>query len=193
MICHLLGKGNTGPCPHASENARKAAKKMKTESERKKDSKKRERRDSTESEGETEDDSKQTKRKRALVKKVESSLKQPELKVFRGIRVPFTDDQAATVHQQFLRATISANLPFCWVEDPEVTKLFLLFRSTAGDVIPSRIQLAGKILDEENERVQKQLKKQVKGQYAVVSSDGWKDVSRDSINGVSLSVAGKVS
>jgi hypothetical protein len=54
-------------------------------------------------------------------------MKQSQLKVFRGIQVPFSEEQEAIVCKQFLRATISANLPFRWDEDPEVIQLFLLF------------------------------------------------------------------
>src|SRR5438552_2009517 len=80
-----------------------------------------------------------------------------ELKVYKGITVPFNDQQVAMVEKQFLRATISANLPFRWTEDPEVMKLFLLFRSTAGDVMPSRKVLAGRLLDEESSKVEGEL------------------------------------
>lgn len=70
--------------------------------------------------------------------------------------------------------------------------LFLLFQSTAGEVIPTHLKLAGKLLDKEGDMVLESLKKEVKGKYAVLSSDGWKDASHDSITGVGLSVAGKV-
>lgn len=71
-------------------------------------------------------------------------------------------------------------------------KLFLLFRSTAGKVLPSRLQVSGALLDKESECVEDKLKLAIKGKYAVLSTDGWKDVSCDSVNGVSLSVDGKV-
>lgn len=49
--------------------------------------------------------------------KIERSFTQSQLKILRGIEVPFNSEQADIVHEQFLRATISANLPFRWVED----------------------------------------------------------------------------
>jgi hypothetical protein len=124
--------------------------------------------------------------------RLQSSLKQSQLKVFRGIQVPFTDEQETIVREQFLRATISANLPFRWFEDPEVMTLFLLFRSTAGDVIPSRLQLSGCLLDKADLAVRMRLMEALRGEYAVLASDGWKDESRDSVNGVNISVGGKV-
>lgn len=131
--------------------------------------------------------------KQKLLTKVQKSMTQPELKVFRGIQVPFSNEQIPTVHQQFLRATISANLPFCWVEDPEVMKLFLLFRATAGKALLTHGKISGKLLKDKDEYVLKKLQEKLGGKYAVIASDGWKDVSKDSINGVSLSVDGKVS
>ena len=119
-------------------------------------------------------------------------MKQSKLKVYRGINVPFTSEETENVRKQFLRATISANLPFRWVEDPEVIKLFYLFRATAGAVIPNRLQVSGKLLDEEEAAVTKELKKLLHGKFAVVTSDGWKDESRDSVTGVNLCVEGKV-
>ena len=127
-----------------------------------------------------------------MLTKVETSLKQSQLKVFCGIKIPFTDGQQDIVREQFLRATISANLPFRWVEDPEVIKLFYFFRATAGDVLPSRLQISGQLLDNANQHVTKQLKAALQGEYAVLASDGWKDESRDSVNGVNISVEGKV-
>jgi len=58
---------------------------------------------------------------------VQKTATQAKLKVYKGITVPFNQDQVAMVKRQFLQATISANLPFQWTDDPEVFKLFLLF------------------------------------------------------------------
>ena len=59
--------------------------------------------------------------------------------------------------------------------------------------MPSRQQLSGRLLDEANTGVTKWLKEILRGEYAVLASDGWKDESRDSVNGVNISVGGKVS
>ncbi len=184
MVAHILGKGGNNPCPNSSSEARKTARQVK------KGKAKREREDS-EAASENEDDG-EKRVKRRLLTDVEATLKQSRLKVFRGIQVPFTREQEEVVHEQFLRATISANLPFRWVEAPEVILLFLLFRASAGDVMPSRQQIAGQLLDNANAGVTKRLKKVLRGEYAVLASDGWKDESRDSVNSVNLSVSGKV-
>jgi hypothetical protein len=183
MLAHILGKGGNSPCLNATSKARKMARAVK------KGKGKRERENSG-SESENDIDKKQPKRKQ--ITNVETSLKQSQLKVFQGIQVPFTTEQEEIVHEQFLRATISANLPFQWVEDPEIITLFLLFQDTAGDVMPSRKQISGKLLDNADAKVSKQLKVAWHGKYAVLASDGWKDQSRNSINGVNLSVSGKV-
>jgi hypothetical protein len=118
MIAHILGKNNSNPCPNTSEDARKTAR-----AEKKGKMKKRER----DGQGSDSEDVTKKRVKRKLLTNVEANLKQSQLKVFRGIQVPFTDKQSAIVHKQFLCATISANLPFRWVEDPEVILLFMLF------------------------------------------------------------------
>lgn len=148
-------------------------------------------RERSESDSDSDDNRRPAKKK--LLTKVKTSLKQSQLKVFRGIQVPFNEEQLKIVHEQFLRATVSANLPFQWVEDPEIITLFLLFWSTAGEAMPSRQQLSGKLLDDANAGVTKRLKSILRGEYAVLASDGWKDESRDSVNGVNISVGGKVS
>lgn len=188
MIAHILGKGGSKPCPHVSATAKKVAKSLRKEkSGPSKDKRPRESSNS--------DESTMSKKpvKRKLLTQVEKSMKQPQLKVFRGIQVPFTSDQELIVCEQFLRATISANLPFRWVEDPEVMTLFLLFRSTAGEVIPSRLQIAGDLLDKADSAVRKRVRAELKGKYAVLAADGWKDDSRNAVNGVNVSVDGKVS
>ncbi len=64
---------------------------------------------------------------------------------------------------------ISANLPFHWVEDPEVQVLFSMFRSLAGTVIPLWEVLSERLLDEEYERVTANVKKQMEGKYVTLS------------------------
>ena len=183
MIAHILGKGGNVPCPNASSEARKTARMLKKGKGKR----------SREESGSSNDDTEESPGpKKKLLTKVETSMKQSHLKIFRGIHVPFTDEQRRLVHEQFLHATISANLPFRWVEDPEVIALFLLFRSTAGGVMPSRKQVAGQILDNANSEVLKRLKAELQGKYAVMTSDGWKDDSRNAVSGVNLSVGGKV-
>ncbi|KAJ7838351.1 hypothetical protein B0H14DRAFT_3459380 [Mycena olivaceomarginata] len=116
-------------------------------------------------------------------------MQQTELKVFRGLNIPFNDAQSEIVRNQFLRATISANLPFRWTLDPEIIKLFFMFRSTATDVMPSDKVISGRLLDEAAARVEKEIVSTVKGKYGTASSDGWKD--KYSVTGVDITVDGK--
>lgn len=58
--------------------------------------------------------------------------------------------------------------------------------------MPSHQQISGQLLDDADAAVIKQLRKELQGEYVVMASDGWKDKSRDSINGVNISVSGKV-
>lgn len=160
MVAHVLGKSGTGQCPNVSSKACKAAKELKAELSEGTSNGKRGRDPSSDNESNAEDDqdnSSHKKTKQKLLTKVQKSMSQSTIKVFRGIQVPFSDEQTEQVHQQFLQATISANLPFRWVEDPEVMKLFLMFRATAGEVLPPRGKVSGKLLDDEAARVEKEL------------------------------------
>ncbi|KAF9018952.1 hypothetical protein BDZ89DRAFT_1094001 [Hymenopellis radicata] len=68
-----------------------------------------------------------------------------------------------SIHAQFGRATISANLPNQWVNNAEVIKLFYMFRARADEVIPDRRQISGRILD------------------SLAVTDGWSDNTRNNI------------
>ena len=116
MIAHLIG---SKPCPYASKEAKKAAR---IERGGAKDDTA-----STDADDESEEPSMPAKKRKRIFEKVKERVKQTELKVFKGISIPFNDTQETLIRNQFLRATISANLPFRWTEDAEVIKLFLLF------------------------------------------------------------------
>lgn len=163
MIAHILGGEN--PCRHASAAAVSKAKQLRKGLQTDKGKGKRAR----ESDGEEKEDRSDPapSRKRQAVDRVEKH--QPKLTVFKGINIPFSDHEKSQIHAQFLRATVSANLPFSWVEDPEVLKLFLMFRSRAGDVIPSRKVVGGRLLKEEDERVEAELKTQLAGKNVVLT------------------------
>jgi hypothetical protein len=135
----------------------------------------------------SESDAQPKRRKRVAA--VEKAMTQTELKVFKGIDIPFSQSQIEMLHAQFLHATISANLPFRWVENPKVIKLFLMFRSAAGDIIPGRRVLSGRLLKDEATRIDKNVKVSLRGEYVMISyvsfscvlilsdfarTDGWK-------------------
>jgi hypothetical protein len=186
IVAHILGKGDNSLCPFASTEARKTVRKVKDPKGKAKQG-----RESSGSDSNSDDEWRPAKKK--LLTKVKTSLKQSHFKVFQGIQVPFNEEQQKILHQQFLSATISANLPFRWVEDPEIIVLFLLFWSTASEAMSSCQQLSGRLLNDANSRVTKRLKEVLRREYAVMTLDGWKDESRDSVNGVNISVSGKVS
>jgi hypothetical protein len=157
MIAHLVGANS---CRHATLTAKRVARELRGD------------RDASVNAGDENGDLEEagpSRKKRKLFLNVEKTLTQPELKVYKGISIPFNNKQAAMVKRQFLRATVSANLPFRWTEDPEVIKLFLLFRSAAFDVIPARKVLAGRLLDKESSEVELQLQHALKGKYATLS------------------------
>jgi hypothetical protein len=158
MIAHLIGHK---PCPYASKEAKKVAKQLRDGGD--------EAANAEEADGDDEVLERPKKRKKIFNDVKISELTQSELKVFKGISIPFNDVQLEMVKNQFLRATISANLPFRWTEDPEIIKLFLLFRSAACDVIPSRDVLAGRLLNEESVKVEKSLLEALNGKYAVIA------------------------
>ena len=96
------------------------------------------------------------------------AMKQTELKVFKGPNIPFTKEEARKIGRQLLRATHSANLPERWIEDPEVIAAFLVFRSTALDVLPSRRQLGGSLLNDFGDEVEGNLLKSIRGKRATL-------------------------
>ncbi|KAJ7113553.1 ribonuclease H-like domain-containing protein [Mycena epipterygia] len=178
MIAHLIG---AKPCPRASDRARKKATELKKGKKRAKES-------DAESDADNESDSAPPSKKlKKVFRNVEKAMRQPELQVWRGANIPFSTAEVERVREQFLRATVSANLPFRWIEDIEVIKLLLMFRSTACDVIPSREVIAGSLLNSASAEVEKKLRAALKGQYVVLSTDGWKDDSHNPITGVNVS------
>ncbi|KAG6871834.1 hypothetical protein C0995_015895, partial [Termitomyces sp. Mi166 len=182
MIAHILGKNRANPYLNVSVQALKIAKTLK------KGKGKRSKNEALENEA---DDEKEGRKPKKLLIKVKVLMKQSQLKVFCGVNIPFTPEQEEVIQKQFFQATVSANLPFRWIEDSEVMTLFLLFWSTAGDVIPSQKQVLGQLLDNTNNVVTDQLKTSLQEKYVVLTSDGWKNESCNAVTGVNLAVNGK--
>lgn len=116
MIAHLIG---TNPCPHANDQARKRVKAIKAGTVPPAAT------DAGDSDSEVENAL--AKKRKRIFHAVEKAMKQPELQVYRGANIPFSAAEVDRVKAQFLRTTISANLPFRWMEDIEVIKLFIMF------------------------------------------------------------------
>ena len=160
MMSHLIG---AKACPHASDEAKKAANRVKSGVKVKVGE------DADDGDDESSDAEGQPpkKKKRKLVTKVKQ-LSQKSLSFPKGIDVPFSDAEIAHIKIQFTRATISANLPYRWVVNPEVIKLFLMIRSCADDILPGDREISGWLLNNEHEKVEKRLKKVLHGQYAMI-------------------------
>ncbi|KAF8235312.1 hypothetical protein L208DRAFT_1541795 [Tricholoma matsutake] len=101
MIAHLIGNK---PCPYASKEAKKVAR---IEQGGVKDDMA-----STDADDESEGPSMPAKKRKRIFGKVKESMKQTELKVFKGISILFNDTQETLIWNQFLHASISTNLPF---------------------------------------------------------------------------------
>jgi hypothetical protein len=90
-------------------------------------------------------------------------LKQGLLKTFRGVDMPFSQEETAAIQAQVLRATVSANLPFQAMRNPEMLKLFGMLRTVAPSIIPSRQVIGGRLLDEASSKVDLMLVKVLSG------------------------------
>ncbi|KAJ6618547.1 hypothetical protein B0H10DRAFT_2433837 [Mycena sp. CBHHK59/15] len=85
MIAHLIA------CPHASASAKKVAKQEKGGKSTASTSK------TSTADASSSDDGAPAKKKRKVFKNVERNMRQSELKVFRGIDIPFSDAQAEMI------------------------------------------------------------------------------------------------
>ena len=89
-------------------------------------------------------------------------------------------NEAAAVHCQLLRALISANVSFSFVENPEVIKLFKMLRPSYN--FPSRKWISTDVLDQVHEEVELEIKKfATDAKFLTLSGDGWTNVSKQSM------------
>ncbi|KAK7440944.1 hypothetical protein VKT23_016720 [Stygiomarasmius scandens] len=185
MIAHIL-RGKKG-CQHASQEAVRKAQELRDGLK----GKKRDKEEDSDNDEAKDNDmmASASSKRRKIVDRVQTH--QTKLKVFKGIDIPFTEEQKKSIQAQFLCASVSAKLPSLWVEDPEIIKLFLMFRSAAGDVIPSRKVLSERLLHEEYERVEAELKEELEGRSVTLTCDGVKDISKNSLMGVNVSAGFK--
>jgi hypothetical protein len=163
-------------CAHASEKAKHEAAEVERKRKEKEAEKKEAKRQEVikrrlEEEGSSDKSGSQVKKARGNLGAAVRSFTQSKLQVFTGINIPFKEEEKAMIRTQFLRATVSANLPFRWTDDAEVIKLFLMFRARAAhdDVIPSRRALSGVLLNGEAGRVARSLKAEVSGKYGTLA------------------------
>lgn len=89
-------------------------------------------------------------------------------------------DERNTINKQLLYALVSANVPFSFVENPEVIKLFNIIRPSYK--LPSRKTLSTEILENVHNNVESQIEKFItQSKFLTLSGDGWTDVSQHSI------------
>ncbi|EJD49896.1 hypothetical protein AURDEDRAFT_121926 [Auricularia subglabra TFB-10046 SS5] len=160
MISHLVGRN---ACKLASSAAKKEARKLKNGD------------NPAESDNDASNESDDPpSRKRPRTTKIHTKVNahvQATLKTYKGVDVPFSEPQITAIKRQFARATVSAKLPYTWVEDPEIIALFLLPRSRASDAMPSRHVLSNRLIDEESQYTEKILEKAITGKDTTLTTD----------------------
>ena len=78
---------------------------------------------------------------------------QSDLSKFMSLKdMPLTDEQQEVFHMMLLKATISANLPFAWIDNPFVKEAFTFLRSVVD--LPSRRQLSGQYVHVEERQAE---------------------------------------
>jgi hypothetical protein len=131
MATHINGYRGHLPCPYASNAAKEAARshKSKRNTPKTTTSMTGQKRPFQHSEAPSdhEDDASEPQQKK---------LCQSILRVFRGIDIPFTEEQKSAVKEQATRAIISTGPSFSLFEDLEMVKLMVMLRSTAPQVLP---------------------------------------------------------
>ena len=105
--------------------------------------------------------------------------KQASFTVVTAKAVTFSPTKQVEFENMLLPASISVGWSFNSLNDPEVHKLFAAF--IPGAVIPDRRKLSTSILKREVIKVEGLVKEAVKGHYATLQADGWKDISKNHI------------
>ncbi|CAG8758661.1 17699_t:CDS:2, partial [Racocetra fulgida] len=84
------------------------------------------------------------------------------------------------IHQQLLIALIFANVPFTFVENEEVKKLFKMLQPSY--TLPSRRWISTEILDNVHNEVEIEIQKFIDdSKFLTLSGDGWTNVSKCSL------------
>jgi hypothetical protein len=99
--------------------------------------------------------------------------------------ISFTDKEMSfneknSIDKQILLALISTNVPFSFVENLEVIKLFQMLRPSYQ--LPSRNWISTNMLDQLHDGVDGEIKKFISSsKYLTLSGDSWTSVSQQSI------------
>jgi len=91
-----------------------------------------------------------------------------------------SQNEVTAIHCQLLRALLSANIPFSFVDNPEVIKLFRMLRPSYN--LPSRKWISTEILDQVHQEVEHKIQEFVTdAKFLTLSGDGWTNVSKQSM------------
>eukprot|EP00898_Chlorokybus_atmophyticus_P001855 jgi/Chlat1/2670/Chrsp18S02983 len=98
---------------------------------------------------------------------------------------PMSGQEKKQLEFLLLKATISANLPFLWVNDYWVMKLLEFLRPSIS--VTDRKQLAGRVLKAVHEHVLAATKASCEAAYGVtIICDSWTNIKREQLFGISL-------
>ncbi|CAG8633617.1 1439_t:CDS:2 [Funneliformis mosseae] len=93
---------------------------------------------------------------------------------------PFSTHRKKAIYKQISCAVASANLPFSFVDDPEVKKLFALFNSYFK--LPFRKWLSTDIIEDLNNDVVIEIQNFItNSRFITLSGDGWTSQTRNNI------------
>lgn len=98
----------------------------------------------------------------------------------------YTKDIQLQFEDQVLKAFVSSGTAFNKIDDPEVQRLFAKFVPSA--VLPTRQRLEKQILNQVVVEMEGEMKNLVKGCFATLSCDGWKDISQRHLVAFTLTV-----
>lgn len=115
-------------------------------------------------------------------------------KAFQVISVqakPFTVKMQEAFEDQLLKSFVSSGTAFNKLDDPEVQRLYAKFMPSV--VLPTRQRLEKEVLQRVIAQMEGEVQTAVKGGFATLSCDGWKDISRRHLVAFMLTVNGEVS
>lgn len=98
-----------------------------------------------------------------------------------ALQDPWTSERPKDFARDFLRLLVSINAAFVAAENPFLLHFFA--RWVPGSIVPSRQAVASEILDNEAERVMKEMQQALEGKYGTGQVDGWKNIAKVSLVG----------
>ena len=91
-----------------------------------------------------------------------------------------SQNEATAIYCQLLCALLSANVPFSFVDNPEVIKLFRMLRPSYN--LPSRKWISTEILDQVHQEVENKIQEFITdSKFLTLSGDGWTNIFKQSM------------